>query len=257
MSCCTEMENLFKDKIKVYEGKGYRAFSQGEIPGISHTVLTGHPSVRTLKEKGRMEKMSFAGITFTKEKIVAFSDSKSTKFVNGQPMETSPVRKVFGNDAFVVTCTGSNAIPVMKDDCCSCMGLDDWMDEKIEQVDSVWELCKSLYEFLHKECIQNIEPIILIGAQPIGDGKDVCKFFTAKISRQSFVFEEQFVTEAKSLYSGADEYIQYFNQNPERLLNGSVDILETELKNAILKIQDLHGPDWYNPVGGKIQIATL
>lgn len=131
----------------------------------------------------------------SEEKIVAFSDSKSTKLVNGQPTETTPVRKVFGNDIFVVTCTGSNTLPVMKDDRCYCLRLEDWMDEKIEQVDSVWKLCKSLYEFLHKECIQNIEPIILIGAQPIGDGKDVCKFFTARIFRQSFSFEEQFVTD--------------------------------------------------------------
>lgn len=41
------------------------------------------------------------------------------------------------------------------------------------------------------------------------------------------------------------------------MLTGSADILETELKNAILKIQDLYGPDWYNPVGGKIRIVTL
>lgn len=43
---------------------------------------------------------------------------------------------------------------------------------------------------------------------------------------------------------------------------GSLSVLknnssQTELKNAILKIQDLYGPDWYNPVGGKIRIVTL
>ena len=72
--------------------------------------------------------MSFAGVTFVKGKVLAFSDSKSTRIKDGKRIEAGSVQKVFKNDDLVLTCTGVNTLPVLKDQKYYVLPLAEWVN---------------------------------------------------------------------------------------------------------------------------------
>lgn len=51
--------------------------------------------------------------------------------------------------------------------------------------------------------------------------------------------------------------MHYFNNHPEKLFTTSDVILENEIKKSIREIENRHGQDWCNPVGGKIQVEIF
>lgn len=219
-------------------------------------VLTKDTFLHTLDGKEERS-MSFAGVTFVKGKVLAFSDSKSTRIKDGKRIEAGSVQKVFKNDDLVLTCTGINTLPVLKDQKYYVLPLAEWINGNIQNTASALDICKRLFDYIRTECVQCIDPIIMIGAYRLDDNRESCMFFLSEISQNSFSFKEQLISEANSWYSGDDEYLQYFNHHPEKLFTTSDVILENEIKKSIREIENGHDQNWYNPVGGKIQVEIL
>lgn len=220
--------------------------------------LTSNTHTCTLESTREEKSMSFAGITFVNGKIIAFSDSKSTKYRNGKPYEVDQVQKIFKNDSFILVCTGTNELPVFNGRQYQIQKLEDWMNGEIPSVENPWALCKRLFEYLQDKCRQDIPSITIIGAQP-SIGYKNCFLFSSVISNSSFKYEGTAVGNDACWNSGADEYVQYYRENTYKLLTDSEDILKKELETCIQEIEKCHElePDWYNPVGEEIQVERF
>lgn len=220
--------------------------------------LTSNTHTCTLDHVKEETSMSLAGISFVNGKIIAFSDSKSTKYRNGKPYAAEPVQKIFKNEHFVLVCTGTNELPVFNGHQYQIQKLEDWMNSEMPSTEDPWALCKRLFEYLQDKCRQDIPSITIIGAQPSIGNKN-CILFSLIISGSSFKYEGNSVGNDVCWNSGADEYVQYYRENTYRLLTDSEDILKKELETCIQEIEKRHNqePDWYNPVGGEIQVERF
>ena len=62
--------------------EGYKPHLNGDYPIYTQTSLSDKITENT-KEKGRREHMSFVGLTFFKDHIIGYGDTKSSRFVDG------------------------------------------------------------------------------------------------------------------------------------------------------------------------------
>lgn len=222
----------------------------GSIRHIPFSCLTEEKNEPTVMEKQEVNFMSFSGVCFAEGKILAFSDSKSTQYVNGFPYYIGNVKKIFKNQQFIVTCTGSNNLPLLKNSHMELQRLEDWMNENISEDMTVFSLCQHLYEYFNTDVATDLNNVVLTGTYRKKElGKNQCIFVRSEIGCDMFCYKKQLITKAETWYYGADEYMDYFDHHRWELISSSKEYLQNVLESTIKKIQHKLGPGGYNPVG--------
>ena len=86
--------------------EGYKPHLNGDYPIYTQTSFSDKITENT-KEKGRREHMSFVGLTFFKDHIIGYGDTKSSRFVDGafqDDKKRQRVLKIFKTRDYIV-CT--------------------------------------------------------------------------------------------------------------------------------------------------------
>ena len=229
-----------------------------KVPKYDDPFLTEPQLSSNLKENREGENMSFAGITFCDGKILAFADSKSTRYIDQISYDDGCVRKIFKGDGFVLVFTGMNTFPVMDGKLTRLEKLEDWMEENISKISSPIHLLLKLQLYFDKYVTQDVGHISIKGAY-LNHTPNLPKYtvLDAEIGKNYFRYEKIPAIDNNAWFMGYPEYVEHFKWNTVELMTSSSDQLRFVLEDIVKKMQTKHGSEWYNPVGGPICIEEL
>ena len=74
--------------------EGYKPHLNGDYPIYTQTSLSDKITENT-KEKGGREHMSFVGLTFFKDRIIGYGDTKGSCFIDGKLQEDKNPQGVY------------------------------------------------------------------------------------------------------------------------------------------------------------------
>lgn len=103
------MHNIYSESCPLWD-RGPSRYS--EYPACTQTVLSDKIRENT-KEKGRREHMSFVGLTFFKDRIIGYGDTKGSCFIDGklqEDKERGKIPKVFTTKDFIICTYGVNRL---------------------------------------------------------------------------------------------------------------------------------------------------
>ena len=232
--------------------EGYKPHLNGYYPIYTQTSLSDKITENT-KEKGRREHMSFVGLTFFKDHIIGYGDTKSSRFVDGafqDDKKRQRVLKIFKTRDYIVCTYDINSFKTVGEDSKEIF-IEDWLKENMNEVTYPEDLFKRFHDYLMKhENLLALNEYVRFFAGYIEMGQRV--YVKAAINKMELSIKRQYVVEPFPVYGGANEYVEYFNKNPMLLMSNEQDIKEN-IKQAVNKF-DEELP--YNPVGGDIIVKT-
>ena len=234
------------------------ALESGGMYKTDDLTLTNKPLSSTLKKNREEEDMSFAGITFCDGKILAFADSKSTRYIDRISHDDGYVRKIFKADEFILVFTGTNTIPIMDGELTRLQKLEDWMDKNIPKASSPIHLLLKLQLYFDKYVTQDVGHLSVKGAY-LNHTPNLPRYtvLDAEIGKNYFRYEKIPAIDSNSWFMGNSEYVEHFKWNSVELMTSSKEQLCFVLEDIVKKMQTKHGLEWYNPVGGPICVEEL
>lgn len=243
------MQNIYTESCPLWDCGPSR---YSEYPACTQTVLSDKITENT-KEKGRREHMSFVGLTFFKDHIIGYGDTKSSRFVGGafqDDKKRQRVPKIFKTRDYIVCTYDINSFKTVGEDSKEIF-IEDWLKENMNEVTYPEDLFKRFHDYLMKhENLLALNEYVRFFAGYIEMGQRV--YVKAVINKMELSIKRQYVVEPFPVYGGANEYVEYFNKNPMLLMSNEQDIKEN-IKQAVDKF-DEELP--YNSVGGDIIVKT-
>ena len=123
------MQNIYTESCPLWD-RGPSRYS--EYPACTQTVLSDKITENT-KEKGRREHMSFVGLTFFKDRIIGYGDTKGSCFIDGklqEDKERGKIPKVFTTKDFIICTYGVNSFKVVGDKTGEIF-IENWLEDNI------------------------------------------------------------------------------------------------------------------------------
>lgn len=243
------MQNIYTESCPLWD-RGPSRYS--EYPACTQTVLSDKITENT-KEKGRREHMSFVGLTFFKDRIIGYGDTKGSCFIDGklqEDKERGKIPKVFTTKDFIICTYGINSFEVVGDKTGEIF-IENWLEDNIGKVNYPEDLVKRLHEYLLKEenlLALNEQLHFIAGYIEMGQRVLV----RASVNKMELSIKREYVTIPLFAYGGNDAYVQYFNKDTIQLMSDEEDI-KKNIERAVKKF-DRELP--YNPVGGDIIVKT-
>ena len=203
-------------------------------------------SSKNVKEK----EMSFVGLVFHKDCIIAFGDSKSTKYdVNNNPYEEvgRTVTKLIKGSDYIGVAYGNNKIRVDCGDCIKETPVEDWIRENMPC--SYDEMMVKLHLCLLKEdrLVDRNVPFYFYFGEKHGIRNKAVYY---EISDSTFIKHVSYHFNETLVWGGNSEYGNHYDFFPERLLSKNENEIKTELEACIRWRDTFSGK--YNPVGGEV-----
>ncbi len=131
--------------------EGYKPHLNGDYPIYTQTSLSDKITENT-KEKGRREHMSFVGLTFFKDHIIGYGDTKSSRFVDGafqDDKKRQRVLKIFKTRDYIVCTYDINSFKTVGEDSKEIF-IEDWLKENMNEVTYPEDLFKRFHDYLMK-----------------------------------------------------------------------------------------------------------
>ena len=208
--------------------EGYKPHLNGDYPIYTQTSLSDKIT-ENAKEKGRREHMSFVGLTFFKDRIIGYGDTKGSCFIDGklqEDKERGKIPKVFTTKDFIICTYGINSFKVVGDKTGEIF-IENWLEDNIGKVNYPEDLVKRLHEYLLKE-----ENLLALNEQ--------LHFIAGYIEMGQRVLVRASVNKME------------LSINTIQLMSDEEDI-KKNIERAVKKF-DRELP--YNPVGGDIMVKT-
>ena len=223
---------------KAYEVSRDECCYSGNYPGcsVSHSgKLQTHK-----KAKEEDNKMSFVGLQFnkTEKKIIAFADTKSTRFYSDRPVaDANPVHKIFANNALVMVSWGTNEYIDEKGNICPINSL---ISPNLDNLQDAFQALRDSFSQL-----ENAKSEFILGKRGMDE-----VFYVSVTGKAIIEKREKFPEDVLTVYGGRDEYIRIFDQN-SRLNQMDGLGIKREIEGMV-EFFDKHLD--YNYVGGEIEI---
>lgn len=131
--------------------EGYKSHLNGDYPIYTQTSFSDKITENT-KEKGRREHMSFVGLTFFKDHIIGYGDTKSSRFVDGafqDDKKRQRVLKIFKTRDYIVCTYDINSFKTVGEDSKEIF-IEDWLKENMNEVTYPEDLFKRFHDYLMK-----------------------------------------------------------------------------------------------------------
>lgn len=201
------------------------------------------------QKKNAKEKidMSFAGIIFFNRRIFGFADSKQTSIINNMYVkdESKPITtKIFSNDKFIITFTGTSGFSVCEDGKYKILYLKDWLKKNVPLYSSPTDLCQDLYCFLQRRNIKKFDTIYVNAGSFATDGSGIPVCHAIQITPLACTCKIEEILTPYVQCSGINEYVKFYQKNRELFYSGDVELIKTMLENAELAMDAVFD---YNP----------
>lgn len=204
-----------------------------------NSSFLGQPTAAK-KEKKEDNEMSFVGLQFdkNKKKIIAFADTKSTRFPNRKPAaDTNPVHKIYASGEIIMVSYGQNEYVNQFG---SPQPLDSLITTNMHDLKSVFLTLRDSYAWFG-----DAKTEFIMGK------KGIDEVFYITVTGDSITEKRsRLAGDVVTVYGGNDEYTHIFDQNSKlNQLDGLG--LKRELE-SLVEFFDRHVD--YNYVGGEIEI---
>ena len=271
-----ERINMYKDNKKHFDESysegcigysahaiGYASSTKSEMtenrsnPPQSHSIspfctsqgFSDKMKENTKEERGK-QNMSFVGLTFKNDRIIGYADTKGTQFKDDQPEYDSKrerIPKIFKTEKFILATYGANSF-IMNE---GIVFLEDWIAQNINDVEYPEDLIKKLYDYLfRKESMMGKDDTIFFIAGYEQRGVKIGIY--ASVNKTELSINRKYINDLDTLYGGANEYVQYFDNRIFALV-GDEEQIKKNIEEAVCMFDEKLP---YNPVGGEIMVET-
>lgn len=222
--------------------------SDGTYPLVSSYSF--HPFSVTMNKNERRgpKDMSFVGLSFSNDRIIAFADSKGSIMDKNGKMKWDKKRgklqKIFKTENFVMVTFGTNEFDAGKYNRIR-VYLEDWVNANISKYKTPSAFAKGMYSYMNRMNVQvgKNKVAFIAGYRE----KEMNYWEVIYITPESLSITTKSEKQVHSVYGGNETYIKYFDENSE-LLEGDEKQIRENIEKAVYKYEESY-PEEYNPVG--------